>query len=195
MLLRRGAPPRRSPPGRRNWQAHPTCARRVVRLRRAVPVPGGRSRVPPRPPRTAGAVRHDHRPVVAERAGRACLLLPGAEDELHQASALTDRAVAAEGPQFDSFRPYFHFAKGLAHYRRGQLDDAIATMTGDASSRRVHGAKPSSRDGHGPLPKGTARTRPVSCSRRPLLHTTGVWRTPPSTMPGSLTSSAARRRR
>lgn len=39
----------------------------------------------------------------------------------------------AEGPQYDWVRPYFHFAKGLACYRRGQLDDAIATMTGDAS--------------------------------------------------------------
>jgi serine/threonine-protein kinase len=72
-------------------------------------------------------------PYVAERVGRASLLLPGAEDELHQAAALTDRAVNALGPQYDWVRPYFHFAKGLAHYRQGRFDEAIATMTGDAS--------------------------------------------------------------
>jgi serine/threonine-protein kinase len=72
-------------------------------------------------------------PYVAERVGRGCVLLPGTEDELRQAAALTDRAVAAEGQQYDWVRPYFHFAKGLAHYRQGRFDDAVATMTGDAS--------------------------------------------------------------
>ncbi len=72
-------------------------------------------------------------PTVGERVGRACLLLPGTEDELRQAAALTDRAVDAKESQYDWIRPYFHFAKGLAHYRRGRFDDAIATMTGDAS--------------------------------------------------------------
>jgi len=72
-------------------------------------------------------------PFVAERVGRGCLLLPGTEDQLRQAVVLTERAVDAEGPQYDWVRPYFHFAKGLACYRRGQFDDAIATMTGDAS--------------------------------------------------------------
>jgi serine/threonine-protein kinase len=72
-------------------------------------------------------------PVVAERVGRACLLLPGTQDELRQAAALTDRAATAEGPQYDGFRPYFHFARGLAHYRSSRFDNAIMTMTGDAS--------------------------------------------------------------
>ncbi len=108
-------------------------ARRLVRLRRAVPVPGGRSRIPPRPSRPAGAVRRGHGPHVAERVGRACLLLPGTEDELRQAVALTERAVDAKESQYDWIRPYFHFAKGLAHYRQGRFDDAIAIMTGDAS--------------------------------------------------------------
>lgn len=72
-------------------------------------------------------------PVVAERVGRACLLLPGAEDELRQAIALIKLAGNAEGPQFDWLRPYFHFANGLACYRGGQFDDAIAIMTGEAS--------------------------------------------------------------
>lgn len=72
-------------------------------------------------------------PTFGERVGRACLLLPGTEDELNQAAALTDRAVDAKDSKYDWIRPYFHFAKGLAHYRRGQFDDALATMTGDAS--------------------------------------------------------------
>jgi serine/threonine-protein kinase len=71
--------------------------------------------------------------VVAERVGRACLLLTGTEDEVTQAAALTERAVNSKGSQYDWSRPYFHFANGLAHYRRGRFDDAIATMTGDAS--------------------------------------------------------------
>jgi serine/threonine-protein kinase len=61
------------------------------------------------------------------------LLLPGTEDELCQAAVLTERAVNAKGSQYDWVRAYFHFANGLAHYRRGRFDDAIAVMTGDAS--------------------------------------------------------------
>jgi serine/threonine-protein kinase len=72
-------------------------------------------------------------PYVGERVGRACLLLPGTDDELCQATALTERAVNAKGSQYDWVRAYFHFANGLAHYRRGRFDDAITTMTGDAS--------------------------------------------------------------
>ncbi len=72
-------------------------------------------------------------PEVAERVGRACLLVPGSEDELRRAAELTKRAVDAVGPQYDWIRQYFHFAHGLAQYRQGQFDEAIATMAGDAS--------------------------------------------------------------
>jgi serine/threonine-protein kinase len=72
-------------------------------------------------------------PTVAERVGRACLLLNDTEDGLRQAAALTERAVNSKGSQYDWLRPYFHFANGLAHYRRGRFDDAIAIMTGEAS--------------------------------------------------------------
>src|SRR4029077_10987836 len=41
---------------------------------------------------------------VAERTGRACLLLPASEGEIQQAVALTERAVAAWGAN-----PYFRF--------------------------------------------------------------------------------------
>jgi serine/threonine-protein kinase len=68
----------------------------------------------------------------AERTARACLLLPGTDDELRQAVALAERAVAErEGEKWG--HPYFEFVHGLAEYRQGQFDRAIATMQGDAS--------------------------------------------------------------
>ena len=48
-------------------------------------------------------------------------------------SVLTERAVNSKGSKYDWLRPYFHFAKGLAHYRQGRFEDAISIMTGDAS--------------------------------------------------------------
>ncbi len=72
-------------------------------------------------------------PFDAERTARACLLLPGTDDELRQAVALAERAVAErEGDKWG--HPYFEFARGLAEYRQGQFDRAIATMQGGASS-------------------------------------------------------------
>jgi eukaryotic-like serine/threonine-protein kinase len=82
-------------------------------------------------------------PHVAERVGRACLLLPGSDDELRQAVALTERAKAAADPKYDWARPYFHFAKGLADYRLGRFDEAIAVMSGEAKNTNYIG--PSSR--------------------------------------------------
>jgi len=66
---------------------------------------------------------------VAERTGRACLLLPAPEGEFEQAVALTERAVAAWGAN-----PYYRFAEGLARYRQGRFDDAIKLMDGKAAS-------------------------------------------------------------
>jgi eukaryotic-like serine/threonine-protein kinase len=73
-------------------------------------------------------------PVVAERTGRACLLLPAPEGELRQAVALSERAEAAgrAGRHFD-YR-YVLFAEGLARYRQGRFDDAIKLMNGEAAS-------------------------------------------------------------
>jgi serine/threonine-protein kinase len=72
-------------------------------------------------------------PYVAERTGRTCLLRPATGDELRQAVALTRRAAACV-PSVDSWaRPWFLFARGLAEYRQGRFDPAIATMRGDAS--------------------------------------------------------------
>jgi serine/threonine-protein kinase len=70
-------------------------------------------------------------PFVAERTGRACLLLPAPADELRQAAALIDRAVAAGRSKPDWAYPYFLFAGALAEYRQGRLDDAICVLQGD----------------------------------------------------------------
>ena len=73
-------------------------------------------------------------PDVAERTGRACLLLPPAADELRQAVALVERAVAVGRPGHEFDYPYYLFAEGLARYRQGRFDDAIKIMTGDAAT-------------------------------------------------------------
>ncbi len=76
-------------------------------------------------------------PYFAERTGRACLLLPATGDELRRAVALTRRAAACDLSSHASDYPWFLFARGLAEYRQGRFDQAIATMRGEAS--RVDG--------------------------------------------------------
>jgi serine/threonine-protein kinase len=70
---------------------------------------------------------------IAERVGRACLLFPGSADELKKASALTERAVAILQSTPPRLYPYSRFALGLAQYRLGRLDSAIAIMRFEAS--------------------------------------------------------------
>jgi serine/threonine-protein kinase len=71
-------------------------------------------------------------PFEAERTARACLLLSGTDDELRQAVALAEHAVAKrEGDKWA--HGCFEFVHGLAEYRQGQFDRAMATMHGDAS--------------------------------------------------------------
>jgi tetratricopeptide (TPR) repeat protein len=72
-------------------------------------------------------------PVVAERTGRACLLLPAAGDELLQAAALADRAATLDRAKAPWNYPYFQFTGGLADYRRGRFDRAVVVMRGDAA--------------------------------------------------------------
>jgi serine/threonine-protein kinase len=71
-------------------------------------------------------------PYVAERVSRACLIRPAPEDELRLAVVVATRAVART-PGDQGANPYFVFARGLAQYRQGQFDLAIAAMRGDAS--------------------------------------------------------------
>jgi tetratricopeptide (TPR) repeat protein len=68
--------------------------------------------------------------VVAERTGRACLLLPASGDELRQAAALADRAAAA-GPTHGLYG-HFELAKGLAEYRGDRLKQAIPLLQDSA---------------------------------------------------------------
>jgi serine/threonine-protein kinase len=72
-------------------------------------------------------------PYFAERTGRACLLLPATEDELRQSVTLVRRAAASDPAVHSAAFPWFLFARGLAEYREGRFDQAIATMRGDAS--------------------------------------------------------------
>jgi tetratricopeptide (TPR) repeat protein len=72
-------------------------------------------------------------PYFAERTGRACLLMPATGEVLRQAVALARRAAASDPSSDPPNFPWFLLARGLAEYRQGKLDDAIATMRGDAS--------------------------------------------------------------
>ncbi len=80
-------------------------------------------------------------PFVAERTGRACLLLPASEAELRTAVRLIEFALSADPSKFAWARPYFLFARGLAEYRQGRLESAISLMGGPASG--VLGPAPS----------------------------------------------------
>jgi hypothetical protein len=62
-------------------------------------------------------------PIIAGRVGLACLLLPATGEELRNATALADRAVAA-GPRHPNYVD-FMVAKGLAEYRQDRPDSAI----------------------------------------------------------------------
>jgi tetratricopeptide (TPR) repeat protein/tRNA A-37 threonylcarbamoyl transferase component Bud32 len=79
-------------------------------------------------------------PYVAERTSRAFLLRPATGDELRQAVALARRAAASDPSAHGGNYSWFVFARGLAEYRDGQFDQAIATMRGDAS--RLDGPTP-----------------------------------------------------
>jgi serine/threonine-protein kinase len=78
--------------------------------------------------------------LVAERTGRACLLLPASGEELRRAAALVDRALAAGRSKPGWAQRHFLFAKGLAEYRQGRPESALATLAGEAS--RVLGPAP-----------------------------------------------------
>jgi serine/threonine-protein kinase len=67
-------------------------------------------------------------PVIAERTGRACLLLLGSKDEQRRAVGLIEYAVAAGRSKPGWANPYFQFAKGLAEYRQCRLGSTISMM-------------------------------------------------------------------
>jgi tetratricopeptide (TPR) repeat protein len=65
---------------------------------------------------------------VAERIGRACLIRPGSNDEIQQASNLIDRALASKSKADLGLRTFFEVAHGLAQYRKGDFDGALKTL-------------------------------------------------------------------
>jgi serine/threonine-protein kinase len=71
---------------------------------------------------------------IAEPIGRACLLLPGTEEELWKAVALIDFAVAAKKSTPEWVYRYILFARGLAEYRQDRLESAITLLEGEASN-------------------------------------------------------------
>jgi serine/threonine-protein kinase len=79
-------------------------------------------------------------PRVAERVGRACLLLPASENELRQATSLIDRALTSERAKPGWLLPYFRFAKALAEYRAGRLESAVTLL--DTDTQRILGPAP-----------------------------------------------------
>jgi hypothetical protein len=72
-------------------------------------------------------------PHVAGRTARACLLLPATEDELRRAVVLAERAVAGEPTKYRWQYHHFLFAQGLAEYRQGRFDQAMALMRGEVA--------------------------------------------------------------
>ncbi|HEX6813575.1 MAG TPA: protein kinase [Planctomycetota bacterium] len=73
--------------------------------------------------------------VACERAGLACLLLPPADDVLQRATAMLDRARAADPTTYPAGAlPHFHFARAVADYRAGRFKDTVAAVRGDAGN-------------------------------------------------------------
>jgi eukaryotic-like serine/threonine-protein kinase len=70
-------------------------------------------------------------PAIAERTGRACLLLPASGEELRRAVALTRFAASTKRPEYASFIPFFHFAEGLGEYRQGHYGRAAKILSSD----------------------------------------------------------------
>src|SRR5262249_43192841 len=79
---------------------------------------------------------------IAERTGRACLLLPVAGDELRQAGALIERALAGRRPEDNWAIPFFVFAEGLAAYRRGQFERTTTVLGGDPNRAMQPAGRP-----------------------------------------------------
>jgi serine/threonine-protein kinase len=73
-------------------------------------------------------------PIITERVARACLLLPGSDEQTQRTGDLVDRAIAAKGAVSDWIYPYFLFAKGLAEYRQGRFENTITILKGDAAN-------------------------------------------------------------
>ena len=121
-----------------DWQkdlaANPPGARRLVRLRRAVPVPRGGRGVPPRPPRPAGALRGGHRPA-GRRANRTGLpAAAGVGRRIASGRRARPSAPWPPGARATSLpTPTSCSPRVWRSIARAGIDDAIATMKGEAA--------------------------------------------------------------
>jgi serine/threonine-protein kinase len=73
-------------------------------------------------------------PYATEKVARACLLLPGTDEEIQMAAELAQRAVAARDQMPQWVFGYFKFAEGLAEFRQEHFDSAISIMKAQAGS-------------------------------------------------------------
>ena len=66
--------------------------------------------------------------------GRACLLAPPTPEHLQRSIEIIDRAITADKSTYPNWLyPYFLFARGLAEYRSGQYETALAICEGEAA--------------------------------------------------------------
>ncbi len=73
-------------------------------------------------------------PRECEWLGRACLLAPPKAETLQKSLVLIDRALSTDKSTYPNWLyPYFLFAKGLAEYRSGRYEEALAICEGPAA--------------------------------------------------------------
>lgn len=73
-------------------------------------------------------------PRECEWIGRACLLAPPTPEHLQKSIVLIDRALATDKSTYPQWLyPYFLFARGLAEYRSGRYEQALAICEGEAA--------------------------------------------------------------
>lgn len=80
-------------------------------------------------------------PRIAERTGRACLLLPASDEELFRTSKLIDLAMSVDPTKNGWLIPYFRFAKALAEYRAGHFHNARSLLPEDTLKVLVPGPR------------------------------------------------------
>jgi serine/threonine-protein kinase len=69
-----------------------------------------------------------------EYVGRACLIRDAGAEVTAQAAAMIERAVQADPATTEAWRfPYFRAAQGLARYRQGDFEGAVASIDQDAA--------------------------------------------------------------
>ena len=127
-----GSPPRLAEgPGTR-----PAGPRGLVRLCPVMPVPwqGERwSLGPVRPCSNASKTAPTNGGALPSATSLACLLQPASGDESRRTVALVDRAVAAGPKPADPEIAFLQLVKGLAEYRQGRWEQAVALLQESAA--------------------------------------------------------------